>query len=307
MTSPMFSASELETLGQSGLERMQAAIHSDDHDRIKTTFQHVIALYHEEHVLFHGWLTSIIAYASEKLGHQAAKHLVPMEALFSNFAGEGVTMASVRPFFEDPLSIFTEKLEHGDTDGAFEFYRTVERGARDLHDFYRDYCALMLTRLYREHGIDHLNDCLRYSATRDWLAWYESVNKLPDKERIIRTIEFYAIANFGRLTVREDGDWIHAVQNPCGSCGRQQRSGRYESPWNFAVIEEEHPLSFEMGGNTIYRAHVAMMHHILPIERHGGPWPHKQCPRSKYGRCYISIHKYNPYEPIPREEIRWSD
>ena len=120
-------------------------------------------------------------------------------------------------------------------------------------------------------------------------------------------IDFYSVANFGNLTVTEYEDRIHFTQDPCGSCGRQQRAGMPESPWNFATIKEAHELSYGMGGNSVFRTHVAMMHHILPIETHGGPWPHKQCPRSKFGVCEVDVYKENPWQSVDPELVRWSD
>lgn len=305
--SKMFTDEELKNLAMSGHEKVWNAVKSGSVDDAAKEFDHVVGLYKELHQLFNGWMTSIITYASNKHGHDAAKVIVPIEDLFANYADIGFSLTSVRSLVRDSSKVFRDKLDSGDLDGALEFYLDVEKGAKDLHDFYRDYCGSLLTNLYKNHGVDSLSDCLEYSCEKDWLAWYDGVNQLPPKERIIATLEFYAIANFGNLRITEEGDWIKAVQDPCGSCGRQHRGGRYEAPWNFAKVEEKHPLSYGQGGNTIYRAHVAMMHHIIPIKMHGGPWPHKQCPRTKNGTCHISIHKENPYQPVANDLIRWSD
>ncbi|MDD7910847.1 MULTISPECIES: hypothetical protein [Pseudovibrio] len=305
--SQMFTPAELEKLAMSGHQRMLAAANSGSNEELRQEFDHVVGLYTDLHRLFNGWMTSIITFTSNTFGHDSAKAIVAVEDLFGNYADTSFSLASIRSLVRDAAARFQERLDLGDLDGAIEFYLEVEKGAKDLHDFYRDYCGSLLTNVYRNHGVDALQDCLEYSCEKDWLDWYAGVNKLPPKERIIATLEFYAIANFGKLRITEEGDWIHAVQDPCGSCGRQQRGGRYEEPWNLAIVEEKHPLSYGQGGNTVYRAHVAMMHHIMPIKLHGGPWPHKQCPRSKFGTCHIRIHKENPYQPVANEDIHWSD
>ncbi|MDJ0751780.1 MAG: hypothetical protein QNJ11_20010 [Woeseiaceae bacterium] len=304
----MFTDEELAYLQMSGAERVAADLKSGDRDKAKATFSYVLSLRKEEYVLYQGWMTSSVLFIGDKYGHAAARDLMAFEELYGNYGGwRGLDTPKIHTMMNEPDSVFGGMVDKGDIDGAYEFYLEVERGARDLHDFYRDQCTVMVTKIYEKWGVDVLDEALRWAYDKDWLPWYESVSAMPAKERIAKVLDFYSVANFGNITATEHEDRIHFTQDPCGSCGRQQRAGMSEAPWNFATIKEAHELSYNMGGNSVFRTHVAMMHHILPIETQGGPWPHKQCPRSAFGVCEVDVYKDDPWHPVDAEAIRWSD
>ena len=74
------------------------------------------------------------------------------------------------------------------------------------------------------------------------------------------------VGNFATLTIEEDDEKFLIVQDPCGSCGRQDDHNRGEPPWHLALVRERHPITFCRGDVSAYRTHIAVMHTIMPLE-----------------------------------------
>jgi len=118
------------------------------------------------------------------------------------------------------------------------------------------------------------------------------------KERIRSWISLL-LGNFATIRVEEDDEKFTIFQDPCGSCGRQIRDGCYKPPINLAVVKEKHPITFNSGNVTVYQAHLAVMHTIMPIEWIGAPWPAIVCPTGATGGpCRIFMYK-NPRAAAP--------
>ncbi len=296
---------ELAALALSGSERVAAALKSEDSAQAQEVFDHVIALYRQFHDLYHGWTASLFAFLNESYGHDVCKALTHIEDVLAHSARIGMSLDAVRSFHEDPERKFAAMLAAGDFNGAGEFCQDVERGARDLHDFYRDFVSTILSRVYREYGVDALAECLRASSEKDWMPWMEEEINDDPRDRLVVWAELLGVANFGNISIEEHDDRFVMIQNPCGSCGRQHRGGRYDEPWDLAIIEEKHATTYGTGGCTAYRAHIPMMHYVMPVERMGGPWPLIQCPKEKSGRCRVTLFK-DPKQAVAESEVGWS-
>ena len=101
------------------------------------------------------------------------------------------------------------------------------------------------------------------------------------------------VGNFGTLRITEDDEKFIVTQDPCGSCGRQHRDGRYEPPWDFPLITEQCGMNFFNDQLTLYRTHLAVMHTLVPIEKIGAPWPAFKCSGVKGAACQLYLYK-NP-------------
>jgi hypothetical protein len=120
-----------------------------------------------------------------------------------------------------------------------------------------------------------------------------------DPQERIRSWITLLLGNFAKIRVEEDDEKFTIFQDPCGSCGRQIRDGCYKPPLNLAVVKEKHPITFNSGEVTVYQAHLAVMHTIMPIERIGAPWPAIVCPKGATGGpCRIFMYK-NPRAAAP--------
>ena len=186
-----------------------------------------------------------------------------------------------------------------------QVFLDVERGSKDLHDYYRDYVSYVLSGIYREYGVEVVAESLRASSEKDWMPWMLEEIENDPKARLTEWAELLAVSNFGSISLREEDDCFVVTQDPCGSCGRQHRGGRYDPGWDLATVAEKHPITYDQGDTTIYRSHIPMMHYIMPLERIGAPWPLIQCPQKKGGTCTITLFK-DPRQAVPDSEAHWS-
>jgi hypothetical protein len=121
-------------------------------------------------------------------------------------------------------------------------------------------------------------------------------------ERITRFV-WLLHGHFTELTVTEDDARFVIVQDPCGTCTRQTRDGRYGPPMNLAVIDEPHPVTWGGRPTTAYRSHIPIWHVSMPGEAIGRPWPVNQCPRGlDDAPCSILLYK-DPLDPRALAEV----
>lgn len=306
MSTRLFTDEELEHLSRSGAERVRRAVASGDAPLATQEFAHVLALFRQFHDLYHGWTASLFEHLNAKYGHEVAKAFTHIEFTLARSAASGMTLVAIRSLMEAPEARFAERLEAGDFAGAYECYLEVERGARDIHDFYRDYVSFIMSNVYRGYGVEALEVCLRASSEKDWMPWMLQDIEDDPKARLITWAELLGVANFGSITIEEHADRFVMVQNPCGSCGRQHRGGRYDEPWDLAVVSERHPITYNQGNATTYRSHIPVMHYLMPLERIGAPWPLIQCPREKSGKCRVTLYK-DARTGIASADACWSD
>jgi hypothetical protein len=92
-----------------------------------------------------------------------------------------------------------------------------------------------------------------------------------------------------RITERTDR-WVFTL-DPCGSCGRQILSGRYAPPWNFGLVAAGARTGFRRDDITVYQAHLAVAHTLVPIERTGSPWPAISCAGLAAQPCELVIFR----------------
>ncbi len=305
MSERLFTQEELDWLALSGAERVRRALDTGDIAHIRETLAHVLGLYRQFHDLYHGWTASLFVHLNDQYGHEVTKASTHIEYTLARSAAVGMNLNAVRAFMEQPEDRFAARLAAGDRAGAYELYLEIERGARDLHDFYRDYVSFILSKVYRDHGVDALERCLRASSEKDWMPWMMQEIDDDPKARLVTWAELLGVANFGSIRIEEQPDRFVMIQDPCGSCGRQHRGGRHDDPWNLAVIEERHPITYGTGRATAYRTHIPVMHYLMPVERIGAPWPLIQCPREKAGRCRVTLFK-DPRAAVPASEACWS-
>ncbi len=301
----LFTEEELALHGRGGRERFLDALGCGDPEEAIRVLEKILARYRQFHELYHGWTASLHSFLAERYGHEVASRLTALDDVLARSGEAGLDLEALVAFRDDPARAIRERLDAGDTAGVRTRFDAIEAGARGLHDFYRDAVSTVLSRIYREFGVEALAASLRASSEKDWMPWMLEEIESDPKTRLVEWAELLAVGNFGSIAIEEDDEKFVIVQSPCGSCGRQHRGGRYDAPWNLAVVQEKHPITYGTGGTTVYRAHIPMMHSIMPRERIGAPWPLIRCPRQKGGSCRIHLYK-DPRQPVPDELSSWS-
>lgn len=305
MTERMFTGQELAAHARSGAERVAEAIETQSPAGAVATFLHVVDLYRRFHQLYHAWMASIGVFATERYGHAVAAEISALDDVLALSANDGFSLEHVALLQSDPQTTLRKYLDAGERTAAKRFYDAVESGARGLHDFYRDAVSMFLSRIYRRYGVEDLAASLRASGELDWMPWMLEEIETDPRERLIAWAELLGVGNFATIAIEEDDEKFVFRQDPCGSCGRQHDGGRFEDPWNLAMVSEPHAITYGDGPTTIYRAHIPMMHYVMPVERIGAPWPLIRCPRSKGGTCLVHLYK-NPRQAVAESEASWS-
>ncbi len=289
--SRLFSQNELNAFCLPGEARFTAALESGDKSHAKAAYDDVEKAFREFHDIYIKWVATILEFLYERHGHEAMAKALTLEGMLAGAFRMGMTLDEVLTASESPMKRMNALIDTGDKAGARKFFAEVEKACRDLHDFYREWVTASLSHVYREYGVEELNQCLRYSSEKGWMPWMMEDVSHDVKTRLHDWTRLLAVGNFATIKIEEDDEKFILIQDPCGSCGRQHNAGRYDAPWNLAVIKEKHPITFTNGDVTAYRTHIAVMHTIMPIERIGAPWPVIQCTHTKGGMCRILLYK----------------
>jgi hypothetical protein len=198
--------------------------------------------------------------------------------------------------------LIAQLVERGDTDLALARFDAMEDRWRRAQDALRDWLSVLLSSIYRECGIDVLEQALRYTAERTLFDWMPTDMARPPEKRLPSWVRMLQ-GHFSPLRVEEDDEKFTLVQDPCGTCTRQIQQGRYAGPLDLAIIEEAHATTWNRGHTPIYRSHVPLWHVTLAQELVGVPWPVNQCPAGLgTGPCRVLLFK-DPRDPSAREHV----
>ncbi len=293
MSERLLSDDELRALSTPPRAQVAAAIEAGDHERAATLVRDFTRGFRDFIVGFDAWMAAIQEWLAmpttegggggfEALTSAAAVEWeVARHALRLGITDDDWTIWNVANVANEP------QASEADLD---EFIR-IENALRRLHDLGRDRVALALSHVYRTHGVDALERCLRHAADLTILRAMERDLQRDPVARVRRWSRM-GLYNFTSITVEESDDAFTIVQDPCGTCGRQLLDGLYGPPLDLAVVTEHCAITWGRGTTPIYRSHVPLMHSVMPIERVGVPWPLLECPEGMIaGPCRIVLKK----------------
>lgn len=297
-TQRLFTQTELSDLCRLPKDQMAAVCESGDKEAAKMKYIELENAFLAFHDIYYHWVATIQEFIYEHYGHDGLAKATPLGAVLMEALKLNMSVQEVLDCSQSAKERMTALIDAGNMAEAKKLYAYLEKGFQDLHDLYREWLSLLLSHVYREHGVAALAQCLRFSSEKRWMPWMmEDITHDP-KRRLQDWISLL-LGNFATLRVEEDDEKFTIFQDPCGSCGRQIRAGCHKPPLNLAVVKERHPLTFNRGGVTVYQAHIAVMHTIMPIERIGAPWPAIVCPEGENGGpCRIFMYK-NPRAAAP--------
>jgi hypothetical protein len=290
---PHFTPAELRLLALTPMELMRLALDAGDPHSAGATFEDLERR-------FKGGIRGYLIWEQATLEDLAGLPEARAEA--SVFATQGAWLiGGLNGITPDDLAIAgrdnqeeVQALAEESPEQALEAYRRIEEAYRKLHDAHRDAVAALWSILDTTAGRPALESCLRRLAELTLLRWMErDITESP--HRRLRKWSALLTANFGAVTIEELEDRFRIVQDPCGTCTRQLTDGRYESPLNLPSVPSWVPDHGPSDLVPIYRAHVGLMHWLMPLERIGHPWPVITCPlRMGTGPCQIDVLK-DPY------------
>jgi len=296
--SRLFTRAELDALCRAPQEQMSVVLAGGEKEAAKRKYADLEEAFLAFHDIYYHWVATVQEFLYERHGHEGLAKAAPLGAVLVEALKLNMSVGEVLNCSRSAKDRMAALIEAGNAEEVKKFYAYMEKGFQDLHDLYREWTSLLLSHVYREYGVEALEQCLRFSSEKRWMPWMmEDITHDP-RERLRGWVTLL-LGNFAKIRVDEDDEKFTIFQDPCGSCGRQIRDGCYKPPLNLAVVKEKHPITFNNGEVTVYQAHLAVMHTIMPIERIGAPWPAIVCPKGATGGpCRIFLYK-NPRTAAP--------
>lgn len=285
-----FSDEELAALRRTPSQEVAAA---GDPDALAKAAERWAARYEGVMVGLRTWVATIVAHLLDA-GAEAAAAGLADEERFLRASPPAPTLG---------VAVVRERALGGDTEGALAAWDEVESGLRAQHDWWVDRVSVLLSHVYRTQGVEGLTASLRRSGRDFLLPWMPYDITHPAAHRLAVWVAV-AKGNCGNVVaIDEDDEKFTVSLDPCGSCGRQVAERPYPGPFDLATVEEAAPITSGRTGMTVYRTHVAMIHHLLPVEQRGVPWPVIECPEpSAGGPCRFLLFK-DPDDPAARDYL----
>ena len=175
--------------------------------------------------------------------------------------------------------------------------------ARFIHDILCDWEWALLTVMAREWGEAALGDVFRASQ-ESWLQErYERMREMSIAEYLQLKSEemrghFSGPAHAGQFQVVDLPDRYELTFDACGTGGRMRRgdpargSGpRDAAPYNFIVVQQAYPWTWNRAGVCGYCAHCSLTNQIRPIEVLGRPLRMTLYPDAAGEACRWLIYK----------------
>jgi hypothetical protein len=299
-----FSAAELAALARTPRQELEASLEAGPTAAAEAASS-IARSYRDQVGGSRAWVAAVFAYVAERHGQDGlAAAAAATSRLFHALAACGAlpqlgpdgaghvrTAEQVADDADAVVASVRTRAAGGDRAGAMAAFDQFEDACRTVQDGYRDWLSALLSEVYRRWGPDELESVHRYCAERTLLPWMAvDVRNAPEK-RLVRWVRMLK-GHFSGVRVREDDEKFVLVQDPCGTCARQVRDGRYGPPVGLAVVEEEHAVTWGRGTTPVYRTHVPVWHIMMARERLGAPWPVNRCPAGMgTGPCETLLYK----------------
>jgi len=292
-----FSQAELDRLCLPPGERLREVLEEGSPSDVLACFARMVSVIRDIANLYAAWSVCTVGWLNERHGLSAAAAAVSVHELWP--AGEATLLdveqlALVRSVLRDVDDAVTRRLTEvakaRDEAGLLALWSQVHEACECAETLRRDAVTAQLTLVNDRYGAAGLEDCLRYSADLVWAPRMARDLACPPTERLRNWAEKLAVGHNGAVRIREHPDRWTCILDPCGSCGRQILAGRYAPPWNFGVVADGAAVGFLRPDITVYQAHLAVAHTLVPIERTGAPWPAVSCAGLSAGPCELVLY-----------------
>lgn len=195
--------------------------------------------------------------------------------------------------------ILRDLIRDGKNEEALKFIDYVQHEFKWLHDLYCDWAWADLDYVAKHYGEAEVEKMLRYAREVLMKTAYKGQGSVS----LLDTIRLFAEGmrahrcgpgESGNIKVWEEEERYVMEFDPCGSGGRQRRTGeldgippRSSAPFNLGCTKDAHDWSWGKKNVPYYCLHCAVWHEIMMIERIGYP---------------VKITEYND---DPKAPCRW--
>jgi hypothetical protein len=196
------------------------------------------------------------------------------------------------------LDLVFEAIDAGDKDKAKKLAGRMLKEFNHLHDGYMIWVTGLLSYIYRNYGMDALEEAEKEAHTIEARTVFKPSGKTDFRSRV----EELASALRGHLqpiVIEEDDEKITLTMKPCGSGERIIQKGGYEPEIGLAKVKDPHPATWGMKDFPIYCVHCPVME-MLTFEGVGelGVVRLVSDPMVM-GECHFAIYKNT--DDIPEE------
>lgn len=196
------------------------------------------------------------------------------------------------------LDLCIEAIEAGDNDKAKALAKRMKQEFNFLHDGYFFWVTGLQTYIYKNYGIEAVEEAEREAHTIE----AKVVFKPPEKTDIRSRIEHLASGLRGHMqpiVIKEDDKMVSLSMKPCGSGERLIQMGGYDPEIGLARIKDPHRITWGKEDFPMYCVHCPVME-ALDLEATGNFGPvHIVTDPIYHGACEFVFYK-NP-EDIPEE------
>lgn len=236
------------------------------------------------------WRRDIRRYLDSKLGREhVAGEADRIQALV---ASAHPNMRASRDAAWATVSLAAETLKSldGGADVRLESLDELRERWRTLHDSDVDFMMGLMDVVIREFGEEVLGEMYEKWVVGEWFhtryARFDlSKTTWNEAFRLIVYLTFESMHGHlsgperdGSITYEELDDRVTFTFAPCGSGGRsvvgEPRDGLgplMEAPYDFRVLEGQHPFAWNQKGVCTYCAHCCVLTEKLPMEKFGYP------------------------------------
>jgi hypothetical protein len=300
---PLFSRQELDRLCRPPEQRLRSALRDGTAEDVLACFRRMLSFGRGLNDLYGDWSVTVLCWLRERHGVRAAGEAAFFHEMWPADTAPSLNeeqLAFTRSVLRDEdgeeldrqvLRLAAAAAASGDPRELLAFWQRVHGACDRATILRRDALTAQLTLVNGRYGSDEYEDCLRYTAEILFVPRMEHDLGLPPRERLANWAERMSAGLNGAVHIEEFEDrWVLWL-DPCGSCGRQVLDRRYEPPWNFGLVQDGVAIGFGRPDITVYQAHLAVMHTLVPIERTGAPWPAIACRGLTPGPCELALYK----------------
>ncbi len=165
------------------------------------------------------------------------------------------------------LDLVMEAIDAGNKEKARELVNRMHQEYNHLHDGYMFWVSGLLTYIYKNYGIDAVEEAEREAHTIE----AKVVFKPPEKTDFRSRVEHLAKSLRGHMqpiTIKEDDEKVSLTMRPCGSGERIIQKDGYKPEVGLSRVKEPHRITWGMKDFPIYCVHCPVME-TLDIENTG--------------------------------------
>jgi len=196
------------------------------------------------------------------------------------------------------LDLVQEAIDSNDKKRAKELANRMYEEFNHLHDGYMVWVTGLLSYIYRNYGIDVVEEAEREAHTIEGKTVFKSSGKKDFRSRVEEMAKGLR-GHLQPITIEEDDEKVTLTMKPCGSGERIIQKGLYDPEVGLATVKEPHRITWGMKDFPMYCVHCPVME-MLAIENTGDFGPvHFVFEPMELGSCHFAFYK-DPAD-IPEE------